>query len=1334
MIARPLFLCKPSHPCLSSFSSSDRWQKQFEPIWSSVLITPQPSLPPLAWHAHRPLMNRSPGSTPAQALRHESNTYQHASYSPVSTFVVDGQGQSQNLTVSDFEGEPHNDSRPSYQLQRASTISVSPTYAERDTQYRRQDGPSKLGQQSVSREATVGTLVGEASRSTAQARTTTATPSNSHAKRPQSNLTKSQFASPTPENQAFTSAPPTRRPTAPISARNSPRTDAGTVVGGIRRIASTGHTWAQKFHISVSSRVMTQSAEYSEDTASKTAELESRESTSAIADEDVPFDPSLERGAAMREAMRESKRPERSVSRGRTHMDKSIEATVKRPEASGNVRSRKAVKVSTGAVQIPQSEEPGDVSPGAADALRVGEQNTFDNGHTPRSSLPPALLQEIRNHDRDGRPNAFRNKASTPGVPLSSERKQDDDEIPKPLERHDEEEEHISAAVYYPHESVTGDDVEELEQPLEVASSDVTSTRSESLHPSSAEETRSMKEESCPALGHEHIDISVESDYEKSIFHGTLKAASDDEGQQEEEAQTPKMPAIDQKSSVLVIPSSASEMGSSDETTDVSQADEGTSTPIAPNSQPKRSRGRAGTVAKPKTAVTLEPYKHQVGGHSTIFRFSRRAVCKQLNSRENEFYERVEKSHPDMLKFMPRYIGVLNVTFSRGPKQAQDASAAAETDKNEGQTTQDEKKSSEGDNINTTNGIEKGKEMSSSGKERIVSHSQKLGAIPQVLLNQNRHLLQSEYFGLPERPKSADPTHFRQRSVNYERGGADNTQRKSSNDIASPTRPNPPEHSDSWGISSVNDHLKAKVFREVFGGVPEIHHIPRGSHSHAKTSNANSFPLRKDADVKKRANLSMTTFDDIKDVDADQSRRLTYHTTGQVAEDKSKQQTGSLEVPSLPVTKYSSSAKEFDDGRYDLNRSVTADSAETESLPQGKPSGPRRRHSGMGLRRRRKSVGGNDFAQLEYFEDEALSVMREEEIFAMDEDRRPSQPTTEQPISSGMYTATVEEGAHDDQIKLTLNDKSHDSDEVVPHELLAEDRLPVNPKEAQSVTPGQRNALFILLEDLTAGMGRPAVLDLKMGTRQYGVEASEKKILSQRTKCAETTSQQLGVRICGMQSFDRKTKETTYQDKYFGRSVNAGKPFRKALTRFLYDGVSYDSVAKHIPTIIHKLSKLENMVRRLPGYRLYASSLLMYYDAEPENSREYTEAQKNGVDLFKKKQEGHKPWPPPIEIKLVDFANCITSEDPLPKGAQAPPAHPTDVDRGYLRGLRTLKYYFDRILRDIENDQYSHTKSDKEKSKDHAGAAEEMSLSDTESESDYVPANFEDEDDGDVSI
>lgn len=59
---------------------------------------------------------------------------------------------------------------------------------------------------------------------------------------------------------------------------------------------------------------------------------------------------------------------------------------------------------------------------------------------------------------------------------------------------------------------------------------------------------------------------------------------------------------------------------------------------------------------QPLDAIELIPYRHQVGGHTTLWRFSKRAVCKQLNNRENEFYENIERYHRDLLPFLPRYV------------------------------------------------------------------------------------------------------------------------------------------------------------------------------------------------------------------------------------------------------------------------------------------------------------------------------------------------------------------------------------------------------------------------------------------------------------------------------------------------------------------------------------------------------------------------------------------------------------------------------------------------------------------------------------------------------
>jgi inositol-hexakisphosphate 5-kinase len=399
-------------------------------------------------------------------------------------------------------------------------------------------------------------------------------------------------------------------------------------------------------------------------------------------------------------------------------------------------------------------------------------------------------------------------------------------------------------------------------------------------------------------------------------------------------------------------------------------------------------------------------------------------------------------------------------------------------------------------------------------------------------------------------------------------------------------------------------------------------------------------------------------------------------------------------LPTANDEQASSNASDFEDLSRGLEKVKTTSSIESQQSTGSPSSRLRRRHSGMGLRRRRNSVNGDVKGNLEYFEDEGYGGDGEEEVFRM-EDRRTFHPGSlsvpPSALPQDLKTSTVPSKARKGQgngISETSEGNRADSRLGVPD--LGTQHLPLNPKEAQIQNPDQRVEFFLLLEDLTAGMGRPCVLDLKMGTRQYGIEANKKKMESQRRKCKTTTSQQLGVRICGMQTYNVKKQQPAYEDKYFGRDVKAGREFRDALTRFLYDGVSYSSVSRHIPTILNKISKLENMVRRLPGYRFYASSLLMLYDAEPQKSQKaIEEAQKSkgeGTEGGKTKKENK--WPPPIELKIVDFANCVAGEDEIAAETPCPPHHPNDIDRGYLKGLRTLRMYFLRILRDINQEEY----------------------------------------------
>ena len=287
-------------------------------------------------------------------------------------------------------------------------------------------------------------------------------------------------------------------------------------------------------------------------------------------------------------------------------------------------------------------------------------------------NIPPRLLEEIRNFHNLTPP--FHDKFRSAQLKSTSTRVKSNDteiiprgheaqlpkqkgfgkaELPKPRgepENEEEESEQISSALYYPHQAPSPDALEDI-----------------SIHDARKRKDGQIEKEPNlpdPALPistedekAEDVDIALQVHNKNRYLHGDLQKARSSSVETD----------TDGNSETGVSSSSDSEYESQDETKGVTlreESDLADDAEATPRASPKtrqsyllsRSRKTHRGPKAPLGAVELKPYNHQVGGHTTVFRFSKRAVCKQLTNRENEFYEVIERQHPDLLRFLPRYV------------------------------------------------------------------------------------------------------------------------------------------------------------------------------------------------------------------------------------------------------------------------------------------------------------------------------------------------------------------------------------------------------------------------------------------------------------------------------------------------------------------------------------------------------------------------------------------------------------------------------------------------------------------------------------------------------
>ncbi|KAG9102341.1 hypothetical protein FRC06_002100 [Ceratobasidium sp. 370] len=746
-------------------------------------------------------------------------------------------------------------------------------------------------------------------------------------------------------------------------------------------------------------------------------------------------------------------------------------------------------------------------------------------------------------------------------------------------------------------------------------------------------------------------------------------------------------------------------------------------------------------------SVPLRPFRNQVGGHSAIYKFTKRAVCKPLVSRENLFYEAVEKDAPPLLGFIPRYLGVMLVNYRRARRPSHPPTPALIPDQLESTT-----------DTNHSVSPTRPPAQKAASADPIIRGSPDTHStddeLPEVALDSNTHMVPTwmlrswggsalrAHYSTGSMDRAAESTPELAYGANAKVPPLTTTGLQLSNSISAASSPlarqfitadrngnhntdapTPANSPDTHiGTRGLPPHLSARLEGVQSEGNMDtirpsfLRHC--GSH---QGSVGRVSPESRCFDGMGFTTVNTRLKDHIfRDVLKKFRRKAAASIAGVRTEDEGDVADGEGESAAGQLKRRGRFRRKRLD-EVGLRKACKIPATPSTSFEISTSPSLRRAHSDGMLNPQTLIKGSPEQGQSEIKRGRSDSIS----VFSLEDDRQESAPPALNKSTRVLRSRSRSLGPSHSRFVATA------AQEPVQHEPnIPESTTPPSPQHSLLQPAITRQEHFILLEDLTGRLKNPSVLDLKMGTRQYGVDATAAKKKSQRKKCDRTTSRTLGVRVCGMQVWNTQTQSYTTQNKYTGREIRT-EDFQQALASFFHDGERL--LVYHIPPLLYKLCALARIIHRLKGYRFYGCSLLFIYDGDRDAQDGYTRYvsekpssrtkrgesldRENGraaeVDTTRKTlrrtaSEDVLDGPPAkrnhhdkrkrgeVNIRLVDFAHTITNkeytvvppdyEDDQPKGkgygttvdpsgrlyARFPPHRPEEPDYGFLFGIKNL--------------------------------------------------------------